>query len=125
MKKLKVRTIVLLFAALVLQQLVGCAGTDTAEKDLQQEPPSMGHNAHRGRQGPPPTMADDDQNRDDRQRNQSPPAEAIAACVGKKLGEHVKFTGLSGETVKAVCGEYDDHLVAIPEQMMNKETYRR
>lgn len=120
MKKLKLRIIVLLFAALALQQLAGCAGTDTAENDRHQNPSSMGHNAHRGRQGPPPTMADDDQNSDDLQRNQSPSAEAIAACVGKKLGEHVEFTGLRGETVKAVCGEYDDHLVAIPEQMMNK-----
>lgn len=125
MKKLKLRTIVLFFAALALQQLAGCAGSDTAEKDRQYKPPSMGHNPQGDRQGPPPTMVGDDQNSDDRKTNESLSAEAIAACVGKKLVEHVEFTGLRGETVKAVCGEYDDHLVAIPEQMMNKETHRR
>lgn len=125
MKKLKLRTIVLFFAVLTLQQLAGCAGSDTAENDSHYEPPSMGHNPHGDKQGPPPTMVGDDMNSYDRKTNVSLSAEAITACIGRKLGERVEFTGFRGETVKAVCGEYDDHLVAIPEQMMNKETYRR
>ena len=116
MNKQKTHKTALLFAALALLQISGCASNGTTDNDRSQGPPSMGHSSGRGgKQGPPPSMAREDQDTDESKFNKTPPAEAIAACVEKKLGELVEFTGPRGENVKAVCREYDDHLVAIPE----------
>ncbi|MGB3210023.1 MAG: hypothetical protein WBB19_04880 [Desulforhopalus sp.] len=124
MKKQTAHKIVLLFAALAVLQITGCAGTDTSENDRRQGPPSMGHNGRGGQQGPAPSMARGTLDSDEGKTKKTPPAEAIAACMEKKPGEHVEFTGPGGETVKAVCREYDDHLVAIPEDLISKNSNR-
>lgn len=125
MNKQRIHKIVLLFTASALLHMTGCAGTDTANNDHRQGPPSMGHKSREGKQGPPPTMARNDRDsEEDKNANKTPPAEAISACVEKKLGDHVEFTGPRGETIIAVCQIYEDHLVAVPEEMMSKKSKR-
>ncbi|MFW2367351.1 MAG: hypothetical protein ACN4GW_13105 [Desulforhopalus sp.] len=125
MNKQRIHKIVFLFIASTLLQMNGCAGTDTANNDQRQGASSMGHKSRGGKQGPPSTMARNDRSsEEDNNVNKTPPAEAISACVEKKLGDHVEFTGPRGETVIAVCQIYDDHLVAVPEEMMSEKSKR-
>lgn len=49
---------------------------------------------------------------EDGRRN--PPAEAIEACEGKKVGDSVEFIGRRGKSLSATCEELDGQLVAIP-----------
>lgn len=48
------------------------------------------------------------------QRPPEPPPEAYAACKGKQAGDKVVVKGPRGETMKAVCREQGDRLVAVP-----------
>lgn len=120
MEKQKAHKIVLLFAASALLLITGCAGTETTDNDRRQGPPAMGNNSRGGMQGPPQGMSHNDRDSEDSKTNKTPPAEAIAACIEKKLGDHVEFTGPRGEVVIAVCQVYEDHLVAVPEERMSK-----
>lgn len=108
MKKQIVHDIFPVLAILTITLLTGCAGGD----NNRQGPPSggMGHGGRGGKQGPPPM------NENRGVTDEEPPPEAIAACEEKEVGEYVEFTNRQGETVKAVCEEYEDHLVAVPEQ---------
>ena len=125
MNKQRIHKIVLLFTAISLLHVTGCAQTDTANNDQRQGAPSMGHKSRGGKQGPPPSMARDDRdNEEENNANKTPPAEAITACIEKNLGDHVEFAGPRGETVIAVCQPYDDHLVAVPEEMMSEKSKR-
>lgn len=51
---------------------------------------------------------------DNGQRPPEPPPEAYAACKGKEDGDKVVLKGPHGETLKAVCHEQDNRLVAVP-----------
>jgi hypothetical protein len=48
------------------------------------------------------------------QRPAEPPPEAYAACRGKEDGDKVLLKGPHGETMKAVCREQGNRLVAVP-----------
>lgn len=51
---------------------------------------------------------------DNGQRPPEPPPEAYAACKGKEDGDKVMLKGPHGETMKAVCREQGNRLVAVP-----------
>lgn len=112
MKKHIVHALFPVMALLTIGLLFGCAGGDGDRDSSRQGPPSMsmGHGGRGGKQGPPPmsekTGATDEE----------PPAEAIAACVEQEVGDSVEFTNPQGEAIKAVCQEYEDHLVAVPQK---------
>ena len=97
---------------LTIGLLSGCAGGDGNRENSRQGPPSMnmGHGGRGGKQGPPPKRENTGT------VDEAPPAEAIAACEEKEIGDYVEFTNPQGETIKAVCEEYEDHLVAVPQK---------
>lgn len=106
MKKQTVHNIFPVLAILAMSFLTGCAGGD----NNGQERPAMGmgDGSRGGKQGPPPMTEGTDTD------SEEPPPEAIAACDEKELGDYVEFTTPRGETIKASCQEYEDHLVAVP-----------
>lgn len=100
------------FSVLMIALLAGCAGGEGNRDNSRQGQTSMGkgQGGRGGGKGPPP-MRDNSDGADE-----EPPAEAFAACVEKGIGDYVEFTNPQGETIKAVCEEYEDHLVAVPEK---------
>ena len=52
--------------------------------------------------------------KDQRQQQNGPPPEAIAACKGKEVGAVVTFKGRKGESLEAVCEKIEGKLVAVP-----------
>ncbi|ABA87622.1 hypothetical protein Pcar_0362 [Syntrophotalea carbinolica DSM 2380] len=51
---------------------------------------------------------------EDGRRFRQPPPEAYEACKGKEEGAKVTLKGPHGETMKGVCKEQGDRLVAVP-----------
>lgn len=104
-----------LMAVVLIGLLGGCADNYQQSNDNhRQGPPSTGQKGRGGQQGPPSMMNNSDNSA------RTPPAEAIAACVNKRLGDSVEFTTPHGKTIIATCQEYEDHLVATPKDINNK-----
>ncbi len=98
---------------LTIVQLSGCADTDTLSRN--QEPSSTGMQGRSMRQGPPPGDRGNMGNMRNDRAEEEFSDEAFAVCEGKQVGDNVMLTNSRNEQVKAICKEYHDHLVAVPE----------